>query len=63
MELSAEKCKVMHLGKQSNPEDYFIAGKIKVLQNVKEICVFSSRLMARGTNKLTLLHRGSKINE
>ena len=27
MELSSEKCKVMHLGKQTNPEDYFIAGK------------------------------------
>ena len=27
MELSPEKCKVMHLGKQTNPEDYFIAGK------------------------------------
>ena len=27
MELSPEKCKVMHLGKQSNPKDYFIAEK------------------------------------
>ena len=27
MELGPEKCKVMHLGKQSNPEDYFIAEK------------------------------------
>ena len=27
MELSPEKCKVMHLEKQSNPEDYFIARK------------------------------------
>ena len=27
MELSPEKCKDMHLGKQTNPEDYFIAGK------------------------------------
>ena len=27
MELSPEKCKVMHLGTQTNPEDYFIAGK------------------------------------
>ena len=25
MELSQEKCKVMHLGKQSSPKDYFIA--------------------------------------
>ena len=31
MELSPEKCKVMHLGKHSNPEDYFIAGKNKVV--------------------------------
>ena len=27
MELSPEKCKIMHLGKQTNPEDYFIAEK------------------------------------
>ena len=27
MEISPEKCKIMHLGKQTNPEDYFIAGK------------------------------------
>ena len=27
MELSPEKCKFMHLGKQTNPEDYFIAEK------------------------------------
>ena len=27
MDLSPEKCKVMHLGKQKNPADYFIAGK------------------------------------
>ena len=27
MELSPEKCKVMHLGKQTNPNDYFIARK------------------------------------
>ena len=27
MEIVLKKCKVMHLGKQSNPEDYFIAGK------------------------------------
>ena len=27
MELCSEKCKVMHLWKQTNPEDYFIAGK------------------------------------
>ena len=27
MELSPEKCKIMHLGNQLNPEDYFIAGK------------------------------------
>ena len=56
MELSPEKCKVMHLGKQTNPEDYFISGKMYVLQNVKEIWAFSSCLMARGTNKSTLLH-------
>ena len=27
MELSLEKFKVMHLGKHTNPEDYFIEGK------------------------------------
>ena len=27
MVLSPEKCKVMHFGKQSSPEDYFIAEK------------------------------------
>ena len=27
MELSPEKCRILHLGKQTNPEDYFIAGK------------------------------------
>ena len=27
MELSQEKSKIMHLSKQSNPKDYFIAGK------------------------------------
>ena len=27
MELNPEKCKIMHLGKQTKPEDYFIAGK------------------------------------
>ena len=25
--LSPEKCKIMHVGKQTNPEDFFIAGK------------------------------------
>ena len=25
--LSPEKCKIMHVGKQTNPEEFFIAGK------------------------------------
>ena len=27
MELSLEKCKIMHLGKQNNSKDYFIADR------------------------------------
>ena len=49
MQLSLEKCKVMHLGKQTNPEDYFIAGK---MNGVKECERFRcSRLMTRGTKE------------
>ena len=42
---------------QTNPEEYLIAWKRYVLQNVKKIWEFSSRLIAFGTNKSTLLHR------
>ena len=47
MELSPEKCKVMHLGKQSNPEDYFIAGKnIGVTEYERDLGVL---VLANGT--------------
>ena len=55
--LSPEKCKIMHVGKQTNPEEFFIAGKKIAVTDVKEIWVFSSRLMARSKNKSTLQHQ------
>ena len=40
MELSPDKFKVMHLGKQKNPEDYFIAGKkIGVTESYRDLSV------------------------
>ena len=50
LELSPKKCKIMHLGKLSNPDDYLIAGGKRCF------IMFSSCLIARGTNKSTLLH-------
>ena len=53
MELSPEKCKVMHLGKQSNPKDYFIAEKKLVVTECERDLGVSYHQMIRGTNKST----------
>ena len=43
MELSPENGKIMHVGKQTNPEDFFIAGKkIGVSECERDLCVLVS---------------------
>ena len=60
MKLSLDKCKVMHLGKRSNPEDSFIAGKkLNVTKCERDLGVLVS---ADGTLRAKVNSAASEAN-